>query len=282
MKKIIDTEIRLIHPQARNKNFCKDSGEINVQKTIYDHKKINLSLKQASLENFLNVMRQNKINKAIISGLPWKKIKNLNLNNQYLLMCAKKYPEKFKVFYNIDFSHYNSFNYSMNLINFSNNSRILGFELNHNSFFLMNKKKNIYLKKLIKNIIKKKKFVRFIGRHALQHNINHTFYYNDIIKKYKYNKFFITSFGGGIANYLNIKNIKEIYRNVLMNTSASKNLDFTYKIGSILPKNLVFGTDYPFNHFNQYDDFLKVFKKLRLTKKLENIIKYKNAQKKFF
>ena len=153
IKKIIDTEIRLVHPQARNKNFCKNSGEINMQKNVYYHKKINLSLKQASLESFLKVMRQNKIEKAIITGLHWEKIKNLNLSNQYLLMCAKKYPEKFKVFYNIDFTNYNNFNYSMNLINITNNSQILGFELNPNSFIFMNKKNNIYLKKLIKNIL---------------------------------------------------------------------------------------------------------------------------------
>ncbi len=282
IKKIIDTEIRLVHPQARNQNFCKNSGEINMQKNVYYHKKINLSLKQASLESFLKVMRQNKIEKAIITGLHWEKIKNLNLSNQYLLMCAKKYPEKFKVFYNIDFTNYSNFNYSMNLINFSNNSQILGFELNPHSFLFMNKKKHRYLKKIIKNIINKKKFLRLIGRHSHQHSVSHIFLYNEIIKKYKYNKFFITAFGGGVTNYLNIKNIEETYRNVLINTAASKNLDFINKIGSILPKNLLFGTDYPFNHFNKYSDFLKVFKKLSLTKHLENIIRYKNAQKKFF
>ena len=284
MQQFIDTEIRILHDKARNKNFCKKNGEKVLDKTIYSHKKINLSLKQASLKSILKVLKKNKVNKAIISGLPWGKEINLRNNNSYLLTCIKKHPKKLRAFYNIDFSNYKLFKYSMNLIDSTNDPKVLGYEFHHTSFlnYDLYIKKKVYFIKLIKKIISKKKYIRFTGRHPHQHRVNLNFAYIEILNEFNYSKFFITSFAGGLTNYINLRNLRKIFSKVAINTSASKSLEFTYKIGSILPKNLFFGSDYPFNHFNQYQDFLKAFTKLRLTKKLENIVKYKNAQKKFF
>ena len=116
MSNLIDTEMRVVFPEARNKNFCIKNKEIQLHKTIYSHKKIRISLKQATVEHLLNIMTNYKIKNAIISGLNWQNLKNLKLNNNHLRYCINKYPKKLKIFYNVNFVSQNLYLESLKLI----------------------------------------------------------------------------------------------------------------------------------------------------------------------
>ena len=157
MSNLIDTEMRVVFPGARNKSFCIENKEIQLHKTIYSHKKIRISLKQANVKHLLNIMTNFKIKNAIISGLNWQNLKNLKLNNNYLRYCINKYPKKLKIFYNVNFVSQDLYLESLKLINSKLDKNVLGIEFHHSSFFKINHPKN---KKRFLNlckIMKKKK-----------------------------------------------------------------------------------------------------------------------------
>ena len=48
----------------------------------------------------------------------------------------------------------------------------------------------------------------------------------------------------------------------------------------IIPSDrVIFGTDYPFNHFKNYNSFLKLIEKLDITKEKKNKLMFSNAKK---
>ena len=282
MSNLIDAEMRVVFPEARNKSFCIENKEVQLHKTIYSHKKIRISLKQATVEHLLNIMTNYKIKSAIISGLNWQNLKNLKLNNNYLRYCINKYPKKLKIFYNVNFVSQDLYLESLKLINSKLDKNVLGIEFHHSSFFKIhhpkNKKRFLNLCKIIK---KKNKYIRFIGRYPSQHKINLINIYISLIKKLNYKKIIFTSLGGGIENYF-LKNIKKINFKPIFLTSASKSLQTLNKSWKICPKNIVYASDYPFNIFETYKSFFNTFNKLKIPLKYKSIIKYKNAKQKFF
>ena len=86
--------------------------------------------------------------------------------------------------------------------------------------------------------------------------------------------------GGGLTNYMSLKLFKKIFKNTLFTSSVSATGEFIENINDYLKDKVIFGTDYPFNHFKNYNQFLKLIEKLDITKEKKNMIMYNNAKKK--
>ena len=69
---IVDSEIRVVHPEARNINYAKKNRENFLQKFVYSDKNISKAIKLWSLESVLKSMRKSKIKYGILSGLSWQ------------------------------------------------------------------------------------------------------------------------------------------------------------------------------------------------------------------
>lgn len=276
MKKIIDFEVRVL-PDLKKFDLKRENF---LKLMVFNHKKIKTSLNQIKFSNLLKTLNKNNVNFFVISGLHFASLKNLKINNNFLIKIAKNYPKKIKVFLNIDVSNKQNFYYSLNLIKNNNLKNIIGFECYYNDVLsFQNHKKKI--NQIIKYINKKNLFFRMIGRHP--HQVNGNFYKDivDVICKMKPKNFMLTALGGGITNYSMIKKIFKKIKNIYFTTTVSANLQFVEIASKFINNKILFGTDYPFNHFNNYSIFLKKFSKLNLTNEEKKNIMYKNA-KKFF
>ena len=73
--------------------------------------------------------------------------------------------------------------------------------------------------------------------------------------------------GGGLTNYMSLKLFKEVFKKTLFTSSVSSTGEFIENINDYTSDRVIFGTDYPFNHFKNYNSFLKLIEKLDITKK---------------
>lgn len=275
--KIIDSELRLVFPSARNLYY--DLKKEPVVKKIYEHKKIKTSLRQANIKNLIKIIKQFKLDKVFISGLAWKKNDNLKKNNEYLINCTINYPNIVMAFLNVDINGKN-YDYSLKLIREQKSKSIKGYEIHNSSFQNLNERNKKKISSLFQLIKKKGKFIRLIGRHPHQTNINLSKIYINLIKDNNDKKFIITAMGGGLTNYMSLKLFKKIFKNTLFTSSVSATGEFIENINDYLKDKVIFGTDYPFNHFKNYNQFLKLIEKLDITKEKKNMIMYNNAKKK--
>ncbi len=275
--KIIDFEMRVIFPSARNLFYdLKKEPEV---KKIYAHKKIKTTLRQANIENLLKLKKQFNLNKIFISGLAWKKNDNLKKNNEYLINCINNYPNYFRAFLNVDINGKN-YDYSLKLIRKQNSKYITGYEIHYSTFENLNEKNRKKISSLLQLIKKRGKFIRLIGRHPHQTNINFAKIYINLIKNNNDKKFIITAMAGGLTNYMTLQLFKKIFKKTLFVTSVSSTSQFVENVNDFTMDRTIFGSDYPFNHFKNYNSFLKLFKKLDITKEKKNMIMYRNVQKK--
>ena len=175
-----------------------------------------------------------------------------------------------------------NYDYSLKLIREQKSKFIIGYEIHNTSFEKLNKRNKKKISSLLQSIKKKGKFIRLIGRHPHQTNVNLSKIYINLIKENNDKKFVITAMGGGLTNYMTLKLFKKIFKKTLFTTSVSSTIHFVKNINDYTVDRTIFGTDYPFNHFKNYNSFFKLFEKLDITKEKKNMIMYSNAKKKNF
>jgi len=244
---VIDCEVRVVHKAGRNPNYLKNSNEGPIR-DIYQDRSIKKAIKLWNVESLIKSMNKNKIRYAVISGLAWVNRGALKANNEYVKYCLDKYENRLLGFYNVP--THNIKKAVSDIINLDK-KKYLGVEI-------IPKWQNINIndKKLtpIINIIKKRKmFLKIYTAHPTQTlNGDSPFRTLSFLKKNKNLKVIIPHLGGLLTIYALMPKIKKIIKNVYFITSVSKTMDMVKFSSEINSKNLLFGTDYPFNHcFNQ-------------------------------
>ncbi len=278
MKKytIIDCEVRVVHKAARNKNFLKNSNE-GVVKDIYQHRQISKAIKLWDVESLIKSMDKNNIKYAVLSGLAWRNKKALVENNEYVKYCLKKYKGRFLGFYNVPL--YNIKKAVSDILNLDKKIYI-GVEI-----IPKWQNTNINDKKLIPiiNAIKKRKmFLKIYTAHPTQTLTGDSpFRTLNFLEKNKDIKVVVPHLGGLLTIYGLLPKIKKIIKNVHFISSVSKTMEMVKFSSEVNSKNLLFGTDFPFNHcFNQSEP-IKKFKKLNIPKSAKQNILSNNAKKIF-
>ena len=93
---VVDSEVRIVHPEARKINFAKNSKEEKIHKAIYADRRIIKTMKLWSIESVIASMKRSNIKYGVLSGLHWTKLVNLKKNNDYIRQCIQTYPNRFK------------------------------------------------------------------------------------------------------------------------------------------------------------------------------------------
>ena len=273
-KLIIDCEVRVVHEKARKPNFLSHSKEKIVQ-DIYKHPKINKAMKLWGVESLIKSMNKNKIKYALLSGLAWRNQKVLNDNNEYVSYCLDTYKDRFLGLYNA--STYNPKQSAKKIMKLDK-KKYVGVEIIPK---WQNTNINDHrLKPIIKAVKKRKMFLKIYTAHPTQTLDGDAPYRTLQFLKMNPNlKVILPHLGGLLSIYGLFSPIKKIIKNVFFITSVSetmKMVEFSSKVNS---KNLLFGTDFPFN--NSFDQFKSLceLKKLKVPKKIKLNILGKNSSK---
>ena len=260
---IVDSEIRVVHPEARNINYAKKNRENFLQKFVYSDKNISKAIKLWSLESVLKSMRKSKIKYGILSGLSWQNYNITKLNNEYIKNCLYRYPNKFRAFYLPNFKNIKQ---TIQEINNLDKKKYVGVEI----YPYVDKKtiNDKQYKSIIKAIKKNDLFLRIIGRHSHQSKINYPYSYLEFLKKNNNLKTIITALGGGLTVYSSQKEVSKLLKKAYFTTSVSSTMEMIECSSKINSNNLLFATDYPFNHCFDQKSVLKEF--LKLNNRLNN------------
>ena len=94
-------------------------------------------------------------------------------------------------------------------------------------------------------------------------------------------KLIIPHLGGLLSIYALLPKVKKILKNVHFITSVSSTMEMVKFSSEVNSKNLLFGTDFPFNHcFNQSQP-IKKMKNLKILNNFKKEIFYLNAKRLF-
>jgi predicted TIM-barrel fold metal-dependent hydrolase len=285
--KIIDAEVRLVHPEAMNTSYAKNRKEKRVHKTIYksiNHKKKINHL--WSIDALLNSMKKNKVSCAFLGTLLWASLKIQKLNNDYIDKIVEQYPKKFYVFYSLHllevkkWQELSSKDFKKKLNDLKKKKNFIGFEVepHYIKHSLINPKFKFW-SKIFRYIEEKKIPLRITGRHPHQHQINYIYRFLVLVKKYPKIKFFITAAGGSLPFYEELPVFKKLLKNVNYISSTPSTPSMIKAASYIVPNKIMFGTDFPFNHSLNQQYLLKKMKSMKLKKNIYRKIMYQNSQK---
>ena len=285
--KIIDAEVRLVHPQAKKTNYAKNNKELRVHEIIY--KRINHKKKINhlwSVDVLLNSMKKNQISCAFLGTLYWKSIKLHRLNNEYNHKVALQNPNKFYIFQSLHYlevkkwQKFSSKKINKLLDNFKKKKYFLGFDFEPHSIKMnsLNWKLESW-DKFFKHIEKKKISIRIVGRHPHQHKLNYPYFFLSLFKKYPKINFYITAMGGSISYYEELSALKKVLKNVHYILSTPTTPSMIKTIINLVPDKVMFGTDFPFNHSFNQQFLVKKIKTMNLKKNIYRKIMYQNSKK---
>ena len=252
---IVDSEIRVVHSDARNVDYLKDSNE-GVRKDIYSHSLIMKSIKLWNIESIVESMNKCNIDFGILSGLAWENSSILKENNDYVKSCLIRYPKKFRGLYNAclldpdksadEIMHLDKDIYvGVELI-----PKWQGTNINDN-----------YLSPIIDAIKKRDFFLKIYTAHPTQTLSGDSPYRTlQFLKKNPDVNTLIPHLGGLLCLYGLFPPISKLIEKAYFITSVSDTMKMVKFASEVNPDNLLFGTDFPFNNcFDQETPLKKMY-----------------------
>jgi len=244
---IIDSELRLLHPEARKienfKNFDKP-----IRKDVFDHSKAKNTIKLFNIESIKKSMEKCKIDFGIISGLAWTDQNMQKENNEYVKSCILKNSKRFRGLYIPDVSSPDkAADEIMNL----NKKIYVGVELIPKWQAININQEN--LEPIFNAVMKRNLFLKVYTAHPTQTLDGDAPYRTlQFLKKYPKIRTLIPHMGGMLCVYGLFPPIRKIIKNAFFITSVSATMKMVKFAAEVNPNNILFGTDYPGNHcFNQ-------------------------------
>jgi len=274
-KKIIDCELRVVHKEARNKNFKINKNE-RIYKDVFSHKKLKSAKKLWSIEKTLDSMKKNNIKFGLLSPLAWNDEERQNKNNRYVNQCLKKYDKLFKGFY---IPYLKKPKLIEKKILSLNKKNYVGIEI-------IPKWQNIKIDEInfdgIANaIIKKKFFLKIYCAHPFQNSDSDIFRILRFKKKYPKLKIILPHLGGLLCLWQSYPPLRKEISKINFITSVSASMKMVKFASELNFKNLIFGTDFPFNHSFDQKTSINNFLKLKINSNKEKYILEKNANRLF-
>ncbi len=273
---IIDCEVHLLHPEGCTKQFLEGHDD-PVRKAVHEHSDFTSIQKLLGIDALLQSMDKNGIVWSLIMGMPWKEESVLMDNNRYIEACVKKYPDRLKGMY----------------IPFLGDPKRAAKEIEN-----LDKKIFMGVKILPRNqsahvdedrlapiyeaVQKKDMFLMIHTDHIHQTDTGDTpFRLMNFLLKYPKIKVLAPHLGGLICLYASRPKVKEAIKNVHFICSVSATMELASFAAQINPDNLIFGTDFPFNHCHNQHFQIEELSRLGLSKDVQEKILFKNAQKLF-
>ena len=92
---VIDVEVHLLHPEACQHDFLVGSDE-PVRKAVHDHADFDCVRDILGLDALLDSMKRNKVTHSLIMGMSWRDPGILQDNNTYIESCIRAHTECLK------------------------------------------------------------------------------------------------------------------------------------------------------------------------------------------
>lgn len=273
---IIDCEVHLLHPEACQKNFIADAKD-PVRNAIHDHEDFSVIESKLSVDALIDSMDQNKIQWSIIMAMPWKDKKNLDQNNAYIEKCVRKYPNRLRGMY---IPHLENPTQSALEVKSLDKSIFLGVKILPTD--QGSKIDDSRLAPIFEEIEKRNLFLMIHTDHIHKTDTGDTpFRLLNFLQKYPNIKTLAPHLGGLLCLYASRPNVKNAIKNVHFITSVSATMELVAFAAQINPNNLIFGTDFPFNHCHDQKTQIDFLSKLNLSSEDQKKILGGTAQRLF-
>lgn len=258
--KIIDCEIHLLQPEARKQNFSAEKHE-PVLHHIHNHEEYTEVRELLDLDTLLSSMNKNNIQHGIIMGLPWLNFELQRQNNVFIKDTVKDHPQKFRGMY---IPNVEQIDREVEIINGLNEDVFLGVKLipNWQNTHIDSTK----LEPIIEAVRNRNLFLMIHTDHPTQSLSGDTpFRLLNFLKENQDIDVLAPHLGGLLCLYGLDPRIEPLLENVHFITSVSltpKMVQFAARVNS---DNLIFGTDFPFNHCHDQETVIDGIERLDIS-----------------
>ena len=240
---IVDAEVRVVHPEARTRDFAIHKDEL-VRRDVYSDAGIEKAIGLWGVDATIRSMDECGIDFALLSGLAWKDRGILRDNNEYVLECLGNHPHRFKGLYTVDPSDPDR---SADSIMSLDNDKYIGAEI-------IPKWQGTHvdapeLQPIIEALESKNLFLKAYTAHPTQTLDGDAPYRTlRLLRRNPRLKTLIPHLGGLLCLYGLYSPVAELIQNAFFITSVSATMKMVEFAATVNPDNLLFGTDFPFNH----------------------------------
>tara|TARA_B100000700_G_C15003155_1_gene837275 strand:+ start:988 stop:1845 length:858 start_codon:yes stop_codon:yes gene_type:complete len=273
---IIDTEMRVLHKEARHPNFALETSE-PVREIIYEHRDFHLITNKFSGEAHVASMDLCGIDHGILSGLAWHDRGILDDNNEYVKECVQTFPDRFRALFIAD-----PLNPELTAKDIHNldESIFVGVEL-------IPKWQKIHiddpkLEPIFRAVLDRNMFFKPYTAHITQTLDGDSPYrLLQFLRKNPDLKVLIPHMGGLLCIYGLIPEIRKIMKNAYFITSVSSTMPMVKFASEVNEDNILFGTDFPFNHCHDQSSQLEYMFSPEISNRIRKKILGGSAQKLF-
>jgi len=257
---IIDTEVHVLQPSVIEGNFADRYPEEPTVKAIHKHAEYSKVINLLPLSSLLDSMNDNKIDLSIIMGMPWRDFGLQKENNNYIEECVTKYPTHFKALYIPNLNCIKTANKEIEALD---NSKFIGVKM-----LPKDQGRNMLDPELFpfyETLVARKFPLMLHVEHITQSAATDSpFYLLQLAIKFPKLKIIAAHMGGLLALYGLMPKYKDVISKIHFITSVSATMEFVEFGVKVNPKNICFGTDFPFNHSHSQKQVLDKIKSLDL------------------
>ncbi|XOB66415.1 amidohydrolase family protein [Deferribacteres bacterium DY0037] len=273
--KIIDSEIHILHPEACKASFAKYSEEPVVQ-AVHMHKDFDAVRDMMSFKALDSSMRKNNIANGLLMGLSWLDAGIQRENNDYIKELVKA-DRRFKGLYIPNLSDIKQ---AVREIELLDESTFIGIELlpTWQGVHI----NDTELQPVVDAVTARDMFMMVHTHHMTQTATGDTpSRFFSFTAANPDLKIIAQHMGGLVCLYAEIPHIKEILKNVTYITSVSSTMRFVEFAAEICNSNIVFGTDFPFNHCHDQSTQIRYIQNSGMSDAAKENILYKTAERLF-
>lgn len=272
--KIIDGEVHILHPESFETSFTCGLDE-PVFQTIFQHPDFPVLSSRLGISFLLDSMDRNGIGVSFLMGMAWKDGGILKENNRYVAQCVARYPDRLKGFYIPDVKNIKR---SVNDIWDLDDKLYLGVKL-------LPKDQGVHiddapLQPILKAVEERNFYLMVHTDHLFQSRDGDTpFHLYQMLRENRNLKVLAPHLGGLLYMYALLPQIRDILQNVVFIASVSATMPMVKSAVEFLPENVIFGSDFPFNHCHDQETPLRELRKLNLTADCYASILWKTASR---
>lgn len=273
---IIDTEVHILQPEARSEDFIRYADE-PVIKNIHSHPDFPLLKDKMSVEALKKSMGENNIDRAIIMGMSWLDPVLQEQNNSFVEKVVRENNHEFRAMFIPNLKSIGAAADSVKNINpdiFIGAKLIPGWQGVRID--------DSRLAPLLEAIQAKDMFLMAHVDHPTQ-SLDGDVPYRllEVLKKYPKLKVLAPHLGGLLCLYGLNEKIKPLLTNTYFISSVSSTIKFVKFAAEVNCDNILFGTDFPFNHCHDQKTVLEGISALNLSQRVEKKILGENAEELF-
>ncbi len=271
---VIDAEVHILHPEALQQDFAKGSAE-PARKAIHEQLDLASKEKNKGIADLVESMSKNSVDHALIMGVSWHDPVILGDNNAFVAQCVLNNPDLLKGLYIPDPRAPVK---AAKEIEDLDSSVFAGVKLL--PAWQEVKMDDPALAPIWDVLEAREMPVMIHVDHITQSlDADTPFRLLTLLEKRPALKVLASHMGGLLCLYALMPEIKRTIRNCRFVTSVSATMEMVAFAASVNADNIIFGTDFPFNHSGDQASPLRALRELGLAPEDEKKILAENAAK---